>query len=239
MHQENQSSTRYFAVVPAAGSGSRMESEKPKQYLAIGDKTILEHTLQVLLSARQIDQIIVCLAEHDPHWAELDLAEPSRIDTVTGGASRAQSVLNGLNHLAGKAREDDWVIVHDAARPCLSPTLLHRFIDDLEGDEVGGILAVQVRDTLKKAHLDSDYIEKTLDRAQIWQAQTPQMFRYGLLYSALQDALARQLEVTDEAAAMEASGLPVRLVKGDSRNIKVTTAEDLLFARSILEIALQ
>lgn len=232
-------STSIFAIVPAAGTGTRMQSETPKQYLKIGAKTVLELSIEALLSANQIQQIVVCLAADDGDWPALGLKENNRIHSVTGGASRAQSVFNGLTYLLDTANEDDWVIVHDAARPCLSGSVLQGLINELEGDEVGGILGIPARDTLKQVHMDSEYIHSTLNRAHIWQAQTPQMFRLGLLYSAMKEALARKLEVTDEASAMEAAGLPVKLIKGDSRNIKITTPEDLLFARSVIEIGLQ
>lgn len=236
---ETASRPDYFAIVPAAGVGTRMQADKPKQYLQIGDQTVLELSLKTLLSAEQIKQVVVCLAGEDPYWSKLSHKDGGRIRVAKGGATRAQSVLNGLTELSGTAKENDWVMVHDAARPCLSKAVLLAFIEALDGDEVGGILAIPARDTLKQAHIDSDYIDKTLNRSQIWHAQTPQMFRFGLLHDAMKEALARQIEITDEASAMEAAGLPVKLIEGDSRNIKITSPEDLLFARSVLEIELQ
>jgi 2-C-methyl-D-erythritol 4-phosphate cytidylyltransferase len=239
MAQLDHHHSKYFAIVPAAGSGQRMQSAQAKQYLQIGSRCILQITLETLLAEQQIEQVIVCLATDDSEWAKLACATDDRITAAQGGDTRAQSVINGLNCLNGIADDSDWVLVHDAARPCLGSSMLRNFLLQLQSDEVGGILAVPAKDTLKQVQEGSEYVAKTLDRSQIWHAQTPQMFRYGLLRQALSDALDSHLQITDESSAMEAAGFPVKLIEGDSKNIKITTPEDLMFARSIIEIALQ
>lgn len=221
-------------VVPAAGSGQRVAAERPKQYLPINGKTVIEQTLSILFSEQRIFSTVVCLAEGDKHWQTLS---PLReISTTLGGATRAHSVLNGLLSFIDQAKESDWALVHDAARPCLSPKLLTSFIDQLENDEIGGILALPSNDTVKLASNDGDSnrIETTLDRERIWYAQTPQMFRYGLLKEALQQALEKQMSITDEASAVEAAGYQPKLIVGDATNLKITRPDDLSLAESLL-----
>lgn len=234
---------KYFAVVPAAGIGTRMQSATAKQYLPLrtsaGASSMLELTLNALLSAELLRSVTVCLAVNDQHWGSLSVSKNSRIRTAIGGETRAHSVLSGLESLRHQAVDTDWVLVHDAARPCLAPDLLPKLIAELRGDEVGGILAIPVSDTLKLGKKNSPEISRTIVRDNIWQAQTPQMFRYGLLRTALTDALVKKTVITDEASAMEAAGYPVKLVLGDARNIKITTPEQLQLANSILQIGLQ
>ena len=226
-----------FAIVPAAGSGQRMHSEVPKQYLPLFGKTVLEHTLMVLLNEPKISQIIVCLSVGDTRWNALGCADEDRIKTVVGGANRAESVMSGLTALTGIAQDRDWVLVHDAARPCLLPKTLTRFLDEVSQHPSGGIVAVPARDTLKIANssCETPAIKTTLDRDSIWQAQTPQMFRYALLHKALKQAFETVEMITDEASAMERAGHLVSLMTGDTSNIKVTTADDLQMAESILQ----
>ncbi|MEM7359229.1 MAG: 2-C-methyl-D-erythritol 4-phosphate cytidylyltransferase [Pseudomonadota bacterium] len=233
----SQSNPKYWAVVPAAGSGQRMRAEVAKQYLQINGKPILQITLETLLNHSSIEQVVVCLASDDQHWTSLPCAEHARIISATGGASRAQSVLNGLLALSSTTSicNEDWVLVHDAARPCLDQHMLDKLLEELVDDPVGGLLAIPAKDTLKYACGTDQRIERTLDRARVWQAQTPQMFRFGVLRDALQRALEAGLEITDESFAVEQAGYQPMLIEGDALNIKVTTPEDLQIAQKILE----
>ena len=187
--------SKIWAVIPSAGSGVRMNQPIPKQYLELQGMTVIEHTVATLLAEKRIQQVTVCIADKDEFWTKLDCAENRRVTSTVGGASRAQSVLNGIVAISKKAKLNDWVLVHDAARPCLSSQMLALMIDQLFDDEVGGILALPSNDTVKlvcdeaEADQTHKHIEKTLDRNQIWYAQTPQMFRYGLLREALELSL--------------------------------------------------
>ena len=227
----------YWAVMPAAGSGQRMQQALPKQYIEIGGNTIIEHSAGVLLDNDNIKQLVVCTAVDDPIWPSSALSNRSRVTNALGGDSRAQSVLNGLNALAD-ATSNDWVLVHDAARPCLSAMFLDKLITALKNDPVGGILAMPAKDTLKVAQPESAStcsILKTTDRALIWQAQTPQMFRFGLLKDSLQQALENNVAITDEASALEWAGYHPKLVESDARILKVTTPEDVALAEFLLK----
>jgi 2-C-methyl-D-erythritol 4-phosphate cytidylyltransferase len=228
-----ESKLRYWAVIPAAGVGQRMGTEQPKQYLEIDGQPILERSIRVMLADDRIEHLVVCVSPEDTHWPSLAV-DDDRISSTLGGDSRAQSVNNGLRALAAYAHEDDWVLVHDAARPCLSTALLSSMIDELQHHDVGGILAIPAKDTLKLSSGDQDQISSTLDRTHVWQAQTPQMFRFGLLRDALADALIKSKPITDEASALEFQGLHPKLVIGDSRNIKVTTVDDIELAKFLL-----
>ena len=222
---------RHFAIVPAAGSGSRFGAEKPKQYLDLLGRPLIFHTLKALTACPDIERVWVVLAPDDPWWPRTDWSElGAKLETVRcGGATRAESVSNGLQAAAMVAADDDWVLVHDAARPCLSPAVLDALFADLANDPVGGILAVPVADTLKRADAEQR-VAATVPRDGLWQAQTPQMFRYGLLCDALQKCR----DVTDEAGAVEALGLRPKLVRGDATNLKVTYPADLPLAAMIL-----
>lgn len=226
---------RYYAIVPAAGSGSRFGAETPKQYLPLLGQPLIWHTLDVLCRHPRIDRVWVVISPDDAwwqqaEWQELWLALGPKLEVLAcGGASRAESVANGLQAASTAIAEEDWVLVHDAARPCLSRTMLDRLMDELDDDPVGGLLAVPVADTLKRADARQVVLE-TLPRDDLWQAQTPQMFRYG----GLQAALAQCQAVTDEAGAMEAAGHRPRLVKGEATNLKVTYPADLGLAEWIL-----
>lgn len=226
---------RYWAMVPAAGAGKRMGSAVPKQYLSLAGRPVIAHTLASLLDHPRIDGVAVAIGAGDEWWptvaAELNAAKPLRV--VTGGAERCHSVLNGLEALSEPAQPEDWVLVHDAARPCLTGGDLDRLIDTLADDPVGGLLAVPVRDTLKQAD-DAGRVAATVDRSRLWHALTPQMFRLGMLHEALSAALARGLLVTDEAAAMEVAGFAPRLVEGRADNLKITRPEDLALAEFYL-----
>lgn len=222
---------RYFAIVPAAGSGSRFGAEKPKQYLSLLGRPLIHHTLAALVACPEIERVWVVLSPDDAEWSRHDWSDlGAKLETVRcGGATRADSVGNGLRAAAMVAADDDWVLVHDAARPCLSADMLAALLRELADDPVGGILAVPVADTLKRADAEQR-VAATEPRDGLWQAQTPQMFRYGRLAEALENCRA----VTDEAGAIEAMGHKPKLVKGDSTNLKVTFPADLALAAMIL-----
>lgn len=217
----------FWVVIPAAGIGSRMQADRPKQYLLLAGKTIIEHTLDCFLDHSGLQGLVVSLAAGDPYWPELGCANDPRVRRADGGAERADSVLAGLIRLSELgARKDDWVLVHDAARPNLSRADLDRLLVELMDDQVGGLLAVPARDTLKRADPEGR-VQETIDRSVIWQAFTPQMFRLGALRDALADALAAGAAITDEASAMEWAGHNARLIEGRADNLKVTRPEDL------------
>lgn len=217
----------FWAVIPAAGVGARMAADRPKQYLQLGGRTILEHSLGCFLDHPRLKGLVVSLAIDDPYWPTLACATDPRIQRADGGSERSGSVLNALLQLnALGASDDDWVLVHDAARPNLSRDDLDKLLAELADDPVGGLLAVPARDTLKRVDKHGRVVD-TVDRSLIWQAYTPQMFRLGALHRALADSLVADTVITDEASAMEWSGQAPRLIEGRSDNIKVTRPEDL------------
>ena len=225
--------TKFWLVIPAAGIGARMAADRPKQYLQIAGRCILEHTLHCFLDHPGLLGAVVCVAVDDPYWPQLPLARDPRVRRAPGGRERADSVLAGLQALLAEgARAEDWVLVHDAARPNLAREDLERLLDSLADDPVGGLLAVPARDTLKRAARDGRVAE-TVDRSLIWQAYTPQMFRLGSLREALAQALKEGVAVTDEASAMEWTGQAPRLIEGRADNLKVTRPEDLHYLQSI------
>lgn len=223
---------KHFAIVPAAGSGSRMVSDLPKQYLSLLGKPLIRHALETLCAAPEIDKVFVVLSVGDALWAQYDWSDlaPKLVPLFCGGATRADSVLAGLRAISAEAAQSDWVLVHDAARPCLAPWHIDRLVRELAHDEVGGLLAVPVADTLKRADAQRRVLQ-TVPRDSLWQAQTPQMFRYVMLRRALEGAR----DVTDEASAIEAAGLHPKLVQGDATNLKVTYPLDLHLAEWILK----
>jgi 2-C-methyl-D-erythritol 4-phosphate cytidylyltransferase len=223
--------SRFVALVPAAGFGSRMGGNLPKQYLSLLGRPLIEHTLRALASHPRIEKVFVVLSPEDGGWDEQGIRLEKLKVLRCGGELRAQSVANGLKAMAGEVSADDWVLVHDAARPCLRAEHLDRMIETLANDPVGGILAVPVADTLKRSGPEQR-IAETVPREGLWQAQTPQMFRHGLLLKALEAAGSG---VTDEASAIEQMGLQPKLVEGDARNLKVTYPRDLELAALILE----
>jgi 2-C-methyl-D-erythritol 4-phosphate cytidylyltransferase len=226
-----QSLPAFWAVIPAAGVGARMAADRPKQYLLLGGLTILEHSLLCFLDHPRLKGLVVSLAVDDPYWPTLPCALDSRIQQVAGGKERADSVLNALLHLhANGADDNDWVLVHDAARPNLARTDLDNLLGELANDPVGGLLAVPAKDTLKRADANGRVAE-TVDRSLIWQAYTPQMFRLGALHRALADSLVSNVAITDEASAIEWAGQSPRLIEGRADNIKVTRPEDLEWLR--------
>ena len=221
----------FWAVIPAAGVGARMAADRPKQYLQLGGRTILEHSLDCFLDHPCLKGVVVSIAADDPYWPGLACASDTRIQRAAGGRERADSVLNALLLLhAQGAADNDWVLVHDAARPNLARDDLDRLLGKLANDPVGGLLAVPARDTLKRADANGR-VSATIDRSTVWQAYTPQMFRLGALHRALADSLVADVAITDEASAIEWSGQAPRLVEGRNDNIKVTRPEDLEWLR--------
>lgn len=222
---------RHFAIVPAAGTGSRIGAGRPKQYLPLLGRPLIHHALAVLCGLPDIDKVFVVLSVDDVEWGRHDWSAlgPKLVPLFCGGATRADSVLGGLRAIADEAVQSDWVLVHDAARPCVAPWHVDKLMRELAGDEVGGLLAVPVADTLKRADA-RQRVAATVPRDALWQAQTPQMFRYVMLRRALETADG----ATDEASAIEAAGLHPRLVQGDTTNLKVTWPLDLHLAEWIL-----
>jgi len=224
-----------FALIPAAGSGTRLAGERPKQYAALAGKPMLWHAVRAIC-VPPVEHVFVVLAPQDEAFSRHDWsAFAGKLEPLyCGGGTRRDSVYNGLVASRGVVDADDWVLVHDAARPCLPRKDLENLIQETEADEVGGILALPVAETVKAVSKDeggTQRIERTEDRAQLWLAQTPQMFRVGLLAQALQRARG---PVTDEASAVEQMGLKPRLVAGSRENLKVTYPEDLAIAEAIL-----
>lgn len=222
-------SERYWAVVPAAGVGRRMGGEVPKQYLQLLGRPVIDHSLQTLLDHPSIEAVFVALAETDTYWPQTQHADDPRIIRVRGGDERCRSVLNALKRLGERAAVEDWVLVHDAARPCLSHADLDHLIQSLRNHPVGGLLGVPVQDTLKRVAPHGEVLQ-TLPRSDLWQAYTPQMFRLGLLTEALHQALAQGGLVTDDASAMELAGHRLQMVEGHAGNLKITRPADLQLA---------
>ncbi|WOJ94596.1 2-C-methyl-D-erythritol 4-phosphate cytidylyltransferase [Congregibacter variabilis] len=216
-----------WAVVPAAGSGSRMASSESKQYLKIGGRSLLDWSVGALLAYPKLRACVVAVPETDVQQSREGSLGDARVSFCAGGSSRAASVAAALAALP--AEDEDWVLVHDAARPCLAPQDLHSLVQNVSSTGVGGLLAVPITDTLKRADGQAR-VMTTIDRAGIWSAQTPQMFRVGELRSALDAARESGFVVTDEASAMEAAGFDVQLVQGSVANLKVTYASDMQLA---------
>jgi len=223
--------TRYFALLPAAGTGARMGLERPKQYLDLRGRPMIWHALRAFDSDPRIDTTFAIIAKDDGWWDRFDWSEFNNLVVKrAGAATRAGTVLNGLKTIREQVLDDDWILVHDAARPCISRRMLDKLMLELADDPVGGILATAVADTLKRED-GTGRIAGTVHRERIWAAQTPQMFRYVLLRRALEQA---GTMVTDEASAIESIGLFPRLVEGDRSNLKVTFRTDLEMAAWIL-----
>lgn len=227
---------RYFVVIPAAGSGRRFASSVPKQYAALAGFTVIEHSLASFEADADCIGIVVVTSADDSTWPAIAARRARLIESVAGGAERVHSVRAGLAALAKHARDDDWVLVHDAARPCFAPADLAALKSGLAAHDVGGLLAIPLADTLKRAAnaADPPAVDATIERAGLWRAATPQAFRYGHLVRALDAALAAGRIPTDEAQAIEWAGHRPRLVAGRPDNIKVTTADDLALAAAIL-----
>lgn len=227
-------STSFWVVIPAAGSARRMGGTVPKQYLQLARSTVIEHSIAPFLTRSNCNGVVVVLAADDQRWGQLAVAtHPKVVATNTGGAERADSVRAGLDALVGRAAPSDWVLVHDAARPCLTSLDLSALLEQLLDDDVGGLLAAPLVDTLKRAD-EHGRVSATVDRDGLWRALTPQMFRFDVLRRALDAAREHGMSGTDDAQAVEALGLKPKLVAGSSLNIKITLADDLERAERIL-----
>jgi 2-C-methyl-D-erythritol 4-phosphate cytidylyltransferase len=222
---------KVFAFVLAAGQGTRIGDPVPKQYIPLAGKPMMFHSIEAIAAVSRVSELLVVLAPLDRHWGEHDWsALPPKVSAAfVGGAHRGESVLNALKHIEGRAARDDWVLVHDAARPCILTELVEQFLDEIGDDPVGGLLAMPLSDTLKRA-TETHRVEETVPRAGLWRAQTPQLFRYGMLRKGLEG----KITATDEADAVESLGQAPRLAQGENSNIKVTFAEDLAIAELIL-----
>ena len=228
-----------WAVVPAAGIGTRFAADKPKQYLSLAGQPIAERALNTLNASGLFAAIIVAVNPNDSHFSSLPAASLPLVEQVMGGASRAESVLNGLKALSGRAQKNDWVMVHDIARPLVTTASLLRLRDAVSDSDKAAILAAPIYDTIKQTGSVSSrhglpMVKATLNRQQLWAAQTPQMVRYGLLYDALSAALDAGDTITDEASAVERLGVDVVIVENTPQNIKITTANDLPMAEFFL-----
>lgn len=228
------SSPKYWAVVPAAGVGKRMQADRPKQYLEIEGRPLIEYAISGLMADPHIEGVVVAISAEDQYWPELEICLEKPLWVAEGGVERCHTVLNALQVLTVYANDEDWVLVHDAARPCVRAEDIAQLIARLANDEVGGLLAVPVRDTMKRAG-DKQRVINTEDRQGLWHALTPQMFRFGKLRHALEQALEDEALVTDEASAMELAGYEPLLVEGHADNIKVTRPEDLALAAFYLQ----
>ncbi len=224
---------KYWAIIPAAGIGTRMKADVPKQYLMLGGQTILERVVNLFSSHAHIEKVVVVLHAKDHEWQQLKLSHPEKVLTVIGGQERVHSVLLGLDFLRDFADKNDFVLVHDAARPCLKSDDISRLIDALKNHTVGGLLGLPVADTLKKVNAEND-VENTVSREGVWHAQTPQCFRYALLKSSIEKTLLDNHIITDESSAMEYAGFKSKIVIGNRCNIKITFPEDVLVAEKLL-----
>ena len=222
----------YWVIIPAAGVGSRMRADRPKQYLPLAGRTVLEHTLAIFLDHPAIDGVILALAKDDPWWPQLGIRHP-RLHLAEGGTERCDTVLQALKVIGERAMPQDWVLVHDAARPCLRREDLDRLINTLKDHPCGGLLGAPIADTIKRTNAQHE-VEATVPRERLWRALTPQMFRHGALHQALCEARAKGLHVTDDASAMELSGQQPLMVEGHGDNIKITRPEDLRLAELFL-----
>ena len=224
---------KVFAIVPAAGQGTRMGDAVPKQYLPVAGKPLMFHAIEALASVSRIGCVCVVLSPLDRHWGQHDWSGLNdKVEPIfAGGAHRAETVRNAIDHLGERLAKDDWVLVHDAARPCITGELVEQFLDEVGDDPVGGLLAMPVAETLKSAD-ENLRVAATIPRLHLWRAQTPQMFRRHLLRRGLEV----RPDATDESQAVEAIGYSApRLVQGENSNIKVTFAEDLFLAEMILK----
>ena len=239
-----------WAILPAAGIGHRMGSITPKQYLTVNGTAVISYALQRLSAVAAIEKIVVVLHPDDNYWQQLNLTSITdsvknsdsafnsspdhRICCAVGGDERYQSVLNGLDHIQSEAKFDDWVLVHDAVRPCVRSADIEKLIAELSEHPVGGLLGSPVDNTLKQVDADGNVIT-TMDRAELWNALTPQMFRYDILRTGLRQVISEQLLVTDEASAIERLGHKPKMVAGSKDNIKITHQSDLALASNILK----
>ena len=223
---------KVFALVLAAGQGTRIGDAVPKQYLPLAGKPMMFHSIEALSAVSRVERLFVVLAPMDRHWGQHDWsAFPEKVEAAfCGGAHRAESVLNTLKHIEARVAPDDWILVHDAARPCIMTELVEQFLDEVGEDAVGGLLAMPLADTLKRGDEDQR-VAQTVARTGLWRAQTPQLFRYSILRKGIE----KSPKATDESEAVESLGHAPRLAEGENSNIKVTFAEDIALAELILQ----
>lgn len=226
-------SSKNWLIIPAAGIGKRMASDVPKQYLQLNDKPVIQVCIENLCRVIRFEAVVVALADNDSWFDKITFNSSDTIQKVAGGAERADSVMSGLDFLQGKAGENDWIWVHDAARPCVRPDDLVKLASEIMQHETGGILGMPVRDTMKQ--VTEKNIERTLDRTHIWHAFTPQVFRFAKLSNAMKQAQTAGAIITDEASAIEYAGDTPLIVEGHSDNIKITHPSDLQLAEYYLE----
>lgn len=227
-------SKRCWVIIPSAGIGTRMHADSPKQYLPLAGRMVLEHSLSIFSGLSDVQKVVVVIHPDDHLFQHIDLSDyHDKVMKTTGGSERCLSVLKGLQALENLADDEDWVLVHDAARPCVTEEDIRLLIDTLNDSDVGGLLAIPVKDTLKRAD-DANSITETVDRSQLWHALTPQMFRYGQLKQAIEHAIEHDHQITDDASAIELLGLQPMIVEGSPTNIKLTYPKDLLFAEKLL-----
>ena len=218
--------TNYFGIVAAGGSGARLNPETPKQYLEINKRSILEISVGTLLNSVNFKKLVVVVPKSDMEKCYFLKEKFKQIELVAGGSTRCESVFEGLKFLDSQSRADDWCLVHDAARPCVQTKDILELIDVLKNSNTGGVLAAPVIDTLKKIN-DQSQIEETIERANLWKAFTPQMFRYGVLFESIRSVLENGISVSDESQALEKMGQSICIVRGSSENIKITYPEDI------------
>ena len=223
---------RIWAVIPAAGVGKRYSSDIPKQYLPLSGIPVLLHSINKLVKLDEIEEILVVLNPEDTFWEKLNFSHP-KVKAIHGGLQRCNSVNSALEELSGRAKKGDWVLVHDAVRPCISDSDLKKITSIVNDEEVGGLLAFPILDTIKEVGENLD-VQKTIPRGNLWSAMTPQIFRYGVLKQALEAAIMAGESVTDEASAIEAIGLTPRIIQGEKTNIKITHPSDMVLAESII-----
>lgn len=240
MSIQSQLVKKFWAVIPAAGVGKRMQANCPKQYLELHNKTVIEHTLDRLLSMEVISGVVISISEGDEYWSALNYTSDKPIIIATGGDERSDSVLNALLKLSQMLEQSAdspnnvWALVHDAARPCVRVADVQKLIDVASVDDEGGLLALAVRDTMKRSN-PQQQVENTVDREGLWHALTPQMFRLDLLIEALVHARNKQLVITDDASAMELAGYKPKLIEAHEDNIKITRAFDLQLAELFMQ----
>ncbi len=229
-----QNDDSFLVIIPAAGIGKRMQAECPKQYLEINNQSVLAHTTYRLLSHPKIAKVIIVVSDEDEYFAETDLANNPNIIRVSGGKERVDSVLNGLKSV--DVEKNPWILVHDAARPCITHNDINKIIDECIKSNCGGLLAAQVVDTMKQSNLkSSNRVGQTIDRSHLWHAFTPQMYKTSELRKSIESALQQGLDITDESSAIELAGLPSLLVLGRRDNIKITRPEDMALATFYLQ----
>jgi len=232
---------QFWAIIPAAGVGKRMLADKPKQYLKLQNKTVIEHTLDKLLTMQEIVGVVLSISDTDEYWPELNYQSKKPLLVANGGRERSDSVLNALTLLNQQIPETEntWVLVHDAARPCVRCEDIQNLISQASLKDDGGLLALPVRDTMKRSvhtkHDQPDNVNETVDRDGLWHALTPQMFKLDLLLKALSDAQINKSSITDDASAMELMGYQPMLVEAHEDNIKITRAFDLQLAEIFIQ----